>query len=644
MPSKKPRDLPKGFHWADRSKTKVRAYVPTPTGPVVKVFPDLMSAQVWREAAVDAVQRSLPIPEPIGRSKATGGPYMMFADAAEQWFPTAYGPSSRKAAKTVSAQEGHLRRVTVAMGRLRLCEVTPEVIDSYAEAMLKTLSVSTTSARLRVLNMVLQFAVKRTWLSGSPFLDAVVANHLPPRVRPKPRQVSAAEALSLMVNMRPEYRLAVALQRFCGLRRAEAYGIQVGDIDLDSRTIHIQRQGGRTAADGGDERGFVSRTKTELSTRVVGLPDQVVELLHWHLETFFSDPADDERLMPRVSSSWSSASYCRALRAAARVSGIFTVEGPPISSHYLRKSSVTDLLDQDVSDRVVSAVHGHITLDASVSRMTRGTYDNRALPLVYARAQAEAMTRSIARQVASLKVPEEYPSSDWATLAEAAASLAMVPETVRSKARLGRLFLVTVRLPGYRHPTTFVRRDSLEALHSELGGHLSFGEVAEALTVSVVQLRAIAATLGISIAHNGLPTDQLDVIREAVRSNASFSANHVSVPAAAAMLGCSVNSVKARIALGQLVEGSPPRGWTGRRGTRYVELSSVRRAGARGRPGEWLTRAEAALLIGVSVSQVNRAASSGRLDVRRPVGSRRTLISRASAEAYRDDRRSDLGA
>lgn len=100
-------------------------------------------------------------------------------------------------------------------------------------------------------------------------------------------------------------RLAVWVGLWCGLRRAEIVGLQVGDIDLELTLLHVRRQV-ITEEKKTPRRASGERRATRFgppkygSVRTVGLPAFMVGIVREHVESLGGRSAskDDERLFP----------------------------------------------------------------------------------------------------------------------------------------------------------------------------------------------------------------------------------------------------------------------------------------------------------------------------------------------------------
>jgi len=95
-----------------------------------------------------------------------------------------------------------------------------------------------------------------------------------------------AHADSTRVSTRKGFRAYVALCAFAGLRKAEAAGVQVGDIDFVAGTLKLARQLQR------DGSTYVVRLPKYGSERIVFLPGELLTILREHIDTHLGDSSD----------------------------------------------------------------------------------------------------------------------------------------------------------------------------------------------------------------------------------------------------------------------------------------------------------------------------------------------------------------
>jgi len=125
--------------------------------------------------------------------------------------------------------------------------------------------------------------------------------------------LNAAEPPSRPTS-RPGFTAYVALCAFAGLRRGEALGVQVGDIDFLGRTLRVARQLQRAkAADIAEGKNLVDaaggitvvvrRPKYE-SERTIYLPDELVAILSEHVRQHTPTGMPDRWLFDEGGKPW----------------------------------------------------------------------------------------------------------------------------------------------------------------------------------------------------------------------------------------------------------------------------------------------------------------------------------------------------
>ncbi len=159
------------------------------------------------------------------------------------------------------------------------------------------------------------------------------------------------------------------------LRISEAYGILVSDlVDLGGiGMLAVQGQGGRTF-NVRDDHGTVvavphkQTTKTAAGSRVLVVPEKMMELLRVVIEAFHAEPDTGDvgtagRLVPGIHEPGRAgqAGYVGALEEATAAEGLGTADlGFRVSSHLLRKSLATDLAwENSIEDPIRRRFMGH---------------------------------------------------------------------------------------------------------------------------------------------------------------------------------------------------------------------------------------------------------------------------------------------
>ena len=207
----------------------------------------------------------------------------------------------------------------------------------------------------------------------APAPDPAVARTRAPRTQPRP--LTLPECARVAAHLHPVHQTVFWLQRIMGLRISEAYGIVVSDVvDLGGiGMLAVQGQGGRTF-NVRDDHGKVAAvpykqtTKTAAGSRVLVVPEKMIELLHVVIEAFHTDPDSGEvdgsaRLVPGIHliDRAGQAGYVGALEDALAAERLGTADlGFRVSSHLLRKSLATDLAwEAGIEDAVRRRFMGH---------------------------------------------------------------------------------------------------------------------------------------------------------------------------------------------------------------------------------------------------------------------------------------------
>lgn len=231
--------------------------------------------------------------------------------------------ASRQVWAPMTEVQNDLVRRSVPFGSVRMADMRRSHLESWIKAMSSHGYAPTTIAtRVGVVKAVLNAAV----------LDKVIASDPAPRLRlPRRRRAEAAMDLpsvevvvALMAASEERWRAYVGVCAFAGLRLGEASGLKVTDVDFLRRTLQVERQVQR-------RRGGPAEIRPPKygSERTVFLPDELVQLLAWHVEQHGRAPdgwifptRDGRPVPPTTVNAW----WQRTLKAAgvegARIHGL----------------------------------------------------------------------------------------------------------------------------------------------------------------------------------------------------------------------------------------------------------------------------------------------------------------------------------
>jgi len=178
-------------------------------------------------------------------------------------------------------------------------------IEAWVKNMTARLAATTIDTRFTIVRGVFRAAVADRLISSDPTVGVVL-----------PRKRKAEAAMSIPTNAdvakvlraaepeqrpksRPGFTAYVALCAFAGLRRGEALGVQVGDIDFLGRTLRVTRQlqrakaadvaAGKNLVEAAGGITVVVRPPKFESERTIYLPDEVITILSEHVRVHTPD-------------------------------------------------------------------------------------------------------------------------------------------------------------------------------------------------------------------------------------------------------------------------------------------------------------------------------------------------------------------
>jgi integrase len=203
---------------------------------------------------------------------------------------------------------------------MQLRSIRRSHIEAWVKNMSARLAPTTIDTRFTIVRGVFRAAVADRLIASDPTIGVVL-----------PRKRKAEAAMRIPTNAevakllhaaepprrprsRPGFTAYVALCAFAGLRRGEALGVQVGDIDFLGRTLRVTRQLQRakaadvaTGKDLVDAAGgitvVVRRPKYE-SERTLYLPDELIAFLSEHVRQHTPTGEPERWLFDELGKPW----------------------------------------------------------------------------------------------------------------------------------------------------------------------------------------------------------------------------------------------------------------------------------------------------------------------------------------------------
>lgn len=241
------------------------------------------------------------------------------------------------------------------LGHVRLNEITPRHIQTLIELTRKEgLQEGTVRYIYSVCASSLTSAVKQQLLSKNP-AHAVE----------KPKQKSKKftvwdedETLRFLeVAKKSKYHIIYLIAIFCGMRQGEILGLRVRDIDIQRKTISINRIMLNTG------KGFKEGTKTSGSSRIVVFPSSIVPNIKTAIQ---NKHPNDPLVLTSIGTTLKPSNIGREFRKLLKVAQV-----PKIKFHDLRHTHATLMLKQGVHPKIVSERLGH-----SRTQLTLDTYSH----------------------------------------------------------------------------------------------------------------------------------------------------------------------------------------------------------------------------------------------------------------------------
>ncbi len=255
---------------------------------------------------------------------------------------------------TLATYDGHLTsKVLPALGRVRLGEMTPQLVDRFLRELASRVGVPTARTCRSIVSGVLGVAVRYGALSSNPVRDAGRLEG--GRPEKEPRALTGTERADLFASLAADESAArydvPELARFMlatGLRIGECLGLLWMDVDLDARRVDVTSTVIRLRGEGLIRKS----TKSKAGLRSLPLPTWAMADLR---RRWAQGVRLDEPVFPDVLGGIRDPSNTRhRLREALDRAGYEWV-----TSHNFRKTTATVLDEAGLSARLIADQLGH---------------------------------------------------------------------------------------------------------------------------------------------------------------------------------------------------------------------------------------------------------------------------------------------
>lgn len=215
-----------------------------------------------------------------------------FAAFYADWSPRQVWLSSTR-------ENANLAVAGATFGDMPLRSIRRSHIEAWVKHMSSALAATTIDTRFTIVRGVFRAAVADRLIPSDPTVGVVL---------PRKRKVEAAMSIPTNADVaqllnageppnrpksRPGFTAYVALCSFAGLRRGEALGVKVGDIDFLARTLRVTRQlqrakpadvaAGKDLVEAVAGITVVVRPPKYESERTIYLPDELITILSEHI-------------------------------------------------------------------------------------------------------------------------------------------------------------------------------------------------------------------------------------------------------------------------------------------------------------------------------------------------------------------------
>jgi len=278
---------------------------------------------------------------------------MTVAAWAERWLKS--NPDKRPS--TVARDRQALDQFLLSFGAKPLAAVTPTDARAVIDDLVARQAPATVRRNVASLKAMFNAAVADDLIPRTPIRSLRL-----PRIEPKAHpELTATDLLRLVDAVPARYRAVVLLAGVLGLRWGEIAGLQLEDVDLLRRQVHVRRQLAELAGT-----LSVQETKSDRSNRSLAAPTFVIDALGAHIQRFRTGAGCDEPLFTGSRGGLLRRNFlARVLRPAAVEVGL----PGAVTTHGLRHVATTLMVEVGEHPRVMQRRLGHAD-----PRLTLGLY------------------------------------------------------------------------------------------------------------------------------------------------------------------------------------------------------------------------------------------------------------------------------
>ena len=252
-------------------------------------------------------------------------------------------------------------RIIRDIGKYKIQKVSRKHIQDYIKKLSKVqkLKPSTVQHTYSLLRSVFKYAVIAGAIDDSPCNLIQL-----PKKKKVAIKVWTDEEVDIFKELIKGHRYeCLFLLGLYGLRKSEVVGLQVEDVDLSEKTIHIQHQYMWHST--GQE--LQSQTKTDTSNRILPMTDEIIEMLKMHI----GDRTTGHVFLTDKGTPLTGAAYAEAFRKL--VSNIEEVKD--LNLHKLRHVCASQMAAKNINPRTIADWLGHSQVNMTLDVYTHTNLD-----------------------------------------------------------------------------------------------------------------------------------------------------------------------------------------------------------------------------------------------------------------------------
>lgn len=313
-----------------------------------KQFVRKVEAQRWLSETSQALHDGRYVDPRAGR--------ITLHDYAQDWL-------SRQVHRPTTADQmgGVVRRyIDPHLGSMRLATIQPADVQRWVKQLSLTLAPSTVGVAHRILSGILKSAVADRRI----VLNPCTGTKLPKVTKPKVQPITEDQLAAIVQHMPRRHQALVILAAGTGLRQGEIFGLTVDRLDVERRTVLVNRQ----LINVNGREPFFGPPKSQASVRVVPLPTVVADALYAHLNSY---PTDSLVFSNNIGAPLRRSAFWTEWNRALKQAGV-----PAVRFHELRHYYASLLIRHGESVKTVQARLGHASASETLDTYSHLWPDN----------------------------------------------------------------------------------------------------------------------------------------------------------------------------------------------------------------------------------------------------------------------------